>query len=158
MLRAPRCSIIIENVQIRTHQPLRSSIENVHIRKHLPLRHDVNDGHYFLQCVEIAIAPLIKWFPFNTLQNLIKTFWMTMAGLTHGLMSWADMWQCQSFILQEWVAHMHHHIEVIFSTQQHVHDVQCLGMASASSVTLHAWAWPRRPIIELECYWNVNPR
>ena len=43
---------------------------------------------------------------------------------------------------------MHHHIEVIFSTQQHVHDVQCLGMASASSVTFHAWAWPRRPIIE----------
>ena len=40
---------------------------------------------------------------------------------------------------------MHHHIEVIFSTQQHVHDLQCLGMASASSVTFHAWAWPRRP-------------
>ena len=29
-----------------------------------------------------------------------------------------------------------------------VHDVQCLGMASARSVTFHAWAWPRRPIIE----------
>ena len=41
-------------------------------------------------------------------------------------------------------------LNIHFSTQQHVHDVQCLGMASASSVTFHAWAWPRRPIIELE--------
>ena len=27
-------------------------------------------------------------------------------------------------------------------------DVQCLGMASASSPTFHAWAWPRRPLAE----------
>ena len=27
-------------------------------------------------------------------------------------------------------------------------DIQCLGMASASSVAFHAWAWPGRPLAE----------